>query len=86
MADLSAIQNKIILDQQREINTLKTSNRQLESDNTELKKVLAITLRDNLKGSPVVISRERMEEIMPDFAMDQNLSGDLLIRIRRATS
>ncbi len=80
MADL---QSQIIVSQQKQIAELKAANHQLQQDNTEIKKVLAITLRDNLKGTPIVISQERFRETSPEFVVENNFDGDLLIRIRR---
>lgn len=80
MADL---QSQIIVSQQKQIAELKAANHQLQQDNTEIKKVLAITLRDNLKGVPVVINQNRFMETVPEFMLEHNFDGDLLIRIRR---
>lgn len=77
------LQAELISKQRHEIAELKTSNQQLEADNLELKKVLAITLRDSLGSSPIVISRSRLEEAAPEFVLDENMSGDILIRLRR---
>lgn len=77
------LQAELITRQRHEIAELKASNRQLEADNLELKKVLAITLRDSLGSSPIVISRSRLEEAAPEFALDENMSGDILISLRR---
>lgn len=81
--DLTALKDKIIISQQKQIRALQAECHQLKQDNEYLKKVLSITLRDNLKGIPVVISQERFRETSPEFMLEHNFDGDLLIRIRR---
>ena len=76
MADL---QSDLIKRQEQTIRRLKAEKAQLQEDLLYTKKVLAITLRDNLKG-PVVINSQRMAEIDPDlFHNDENWDGDRLV-------
>jgi len=78
MAD---IQSDLIKRQEQTIRKLKAENAQLREDLLYTKKVLAITLRDNLKG-PVVISDARMAEINPEFDMGENWEGERLVTFR----
>lgn len=80
MADL---QSQIIVSQQKQIAELKAANHQLQQDNDYIKKVLYIALRDKYKGTPLVISDDRLAEATTEFSMDENLSGDHLLWVRR---
>jgi len=82
----NALQSKLIIHQQQQIRALQSQVRQLEQDNAELKKVLLITLRDNLGGTPIVINRQRLNETAGEFDLDENFDGDLLVSIRRANT
>ena len=81
--DLTALKDQLILRQQKKIAELKAENHQLKQDNIYIKKVLSIALRDCLRGTPLVISPERMAEADTEFSLDTNLGGDQLIWARR---
>lgn len=82
---INQLQNQLIAQLRRENAALQQTARQLAADNTELKKVLVITLMDNLGDTPVVINRRRMAETNGDgdFELAENYDGDMLIRVRR---
>lgn len=76
---MSTIKDELIVRQQKQINELRTRNRQLEEDNLYIKKVLSIALRDYLRDTPLVISKERITNTTPEFSLDENMGGDTLL-------
>lgn len=76
---MSIIKDELIVRQQKQINELRIRNRQLEEDNLYIKKVLSIALRDYLRDTPLVISKERITNAVTEFSLDENMGGDTLL-------
>lgn len=75
--DLTALKDKIIISQQKQIRALQAECHQLRQDNAELNVILTIALQD---GKPIVVSRERYAETIPAFVLEQNFDGGLIIK------
>jgi hypothetical protein len=76
------LKDRLIINQQKQIRALQADNHQLNQFNAELKKVLLITLQDNLGGRPAVINRQRLAETEGEFELTENIGGDILVRVR----
>lgn len=70
----------IIISQQRQIRELQAALKQAERDNAELRVILAIAIEES---RPVVISKERAQTITPNFIIDYNIDGGMIIKNRR---
>jgi len=84
--EASDARNQLVLMQQKRIRKLEAEIRQMRADSEYIKKALYIALHDKYRGTPLVISDERLAEAETEFCLDENLSGDHLIWVRGANT
>lgn len=84
MTTTPPVRDPAVAYQQRKIAQLDHDNRVLRRDNAELRQLLTIVMRKYLGESPAVINRDDLDAPAPEIAIDANLGGDMLIRVRVA--